>query len=170
MNCSVTEMAHFLGKKPLQMQLNDQQTLFFARLLTYKHAIYISDPYDTDSTMNDTSIAKEYEKVGVSLCTPDVGRGRMGNIKEQIRIATQNLHRVVVNPTLCQEFISAMQNARFPERAENSNSTSENLRPVHDFTSHFRTSFEYLILFLTQEEKKNTVQEQKMIQVANPIT
>jgi len=50
-------------------------------------------------------------------------------------------------------FVSAMQNARFPERNETSQSTGENHTPIHDATSHFRTSFEYLVNYIVEQEE-----------------
>lgn len=161
-------MAHFMAKRPLQGVLDDKTRDFFLRWMTYKNAIYISDPYDTESTMNDTSIAAEYAKVGINLLTPEILKGG-STIKEQIRLTTQAMNRIVVNP-MNSDFISAIQNARYPTRPETSQSTSENTKPVHDWTSHFRTALEYAILFLTQEEKKNTVQEPIYIQVPNYAT
>ncbi len=161
-------MAHFLAKRPLQGVMTDKEQAFFLRWTTYKNPIFIADPYDTESTMNDTSICAEYAKVGINLVTPEILKGG-SMIKEQIRLTTQALNRIVVNPANT-DFISAIQNARYPNRPENSQSTSENTKPVHDWTSHFRTSLEYAILFLTQEEKKNTVQEPIYIQVPNYAT
>jgi len=71
-----------------------------------------------------------------------------------------------------------MQNARYPERNEMSQSTSENIKPVHDQTSHFRTSYEYLINFIVESEesmgivggKRQEQSERVMIQKANMIT
>jgi hypothetical protein len=40
--------------------------------MTYKPATFIADPYDTHSTWNDTSISKEYAKLGIILTTPSV--------------------------------------------------------------------------------------------------
>ena len=50
----------------------------------------------------------------------------------------------------CLEFASAMMNAKYPERADNSTSTAPNYKPIHDWTSHFRTAFEYLINYLLE--------------------
>lgn len=57
-----------------------------------------------------------------------------------------------VNPR-CKDFISAIQNARYPKREPGSNSTSENKRPVHDQTSHYRTAMEYACLWVYENEK-----------------
>jgi len=40
-------------------------------------------------------------------------------------------------------FIECMRNARVPERTPGSQSTTENTKPVHDWTSHLRSSAEY---------------------------
>ena len=41
-------------------------------------------------------------------------------------------------------------NAKYPERADTSTSTAPNYKPIHDWTSHYRTAFEYLINYLLE--------------------
>ena len=41
------------------------------------------------------------------------------------------------------DFIDAIQNARFPQKSELSQSTNEIVKPVHDWTSHYRTALEF---------------------------
>lgn len=48
--------------------------------------------------------------------------------------------------------MAAISNARYPTRSDNSQSTSEITLPIHDQTSHYRTSMEYLVTYL--EERK----------------
>ena len=69
----------------------------------------------------------------------------MGRV--EVNVDTEN------TKSLNWEFLSAMQNARYPERNETSQSTGENYKPVHDQTSHFRTSFEYLVNFIVEQEE-----------------
>lgn len=38
-------------------------------------------------------------------------------------------------------------NARYPERSETSQSTSVQSKPIHDWTSHFRTALEYFFQY-----------------------
>ncbi len=116
-NLDITEMAHFMAKMPLPREMPNELLNFLARWSTYKRAIFIGDPYDTNSTWNNTSIADEYKKVGINLTVPQIIRGLHGNIPEQIRLTTQNLSRLKVNAA-CTDFISAMQNARYPETKE----------------------------------------------------
>jgi hypothetical protein len=48
-----------------------------------------------------------------------------------------------INFPQCAEFRDAMLNARFPIRSADSKSTAEVKGPIHDWTSHFRSAFEY---------------------------
>lgn len=55
-------------------------------------------------------------------------------------------------------FANAILNARFPTRPENSNATNEITKPVHDWTSHYRTALEYLVMYMVENpliEKKS---------------
>jgi dihydroxyacetone kinase-like predicted kinase len=80
------------------------------------------------------------------------------------------MYRLKVNSRL-DDFISAIQNATYPNRKENSNNTKPNRTPVHNFTSHYRTSLEYCMLFIIEEDKNNIIKpKKKFIEHANPIT
>lgn len=150
-NMSISEMANLLAKHPLPGQMDTGLADFYSRWMTYKKAIFIGDPYDTNATWNDTSIANEYRKVGITISVPMIAKWVKGNIAEQIRITQQNLSRIKVS-LRCTEFISAIQNAKYPTRKETSTATTENIKPIHDWTSHFRTALEYWVLFLVWNE------------------
>lgn len=51
--------------------------------------------------------------------------------------------RLEVNDKRCEPVMSAMRNAKYPEMREGSQRTNEPIKPIHDWTSHFRTSLEY---------------------------
>jgi hypothetical protein len=57
-------MAEFMACKP-SFQMDDEQLDFQARYRNYnwQKATFITDPYDTYSAMNDTTVFKEYAKV-----------------------------------------------------------------------------------------------------------
>lgn len=61
-NCSVTDIALLLAKKP-NMAMNNTVMEFYERYKRYKKATFVSDPYDTYATLNTSTIAKEYSKV-----------------------------------------------------------------------------------------------------------
>jgi hypothetical protein len=64
MNCSVTDMAELCITQP-KIVLDDIQMEFLERYKKYnwKRATFIGDPYDTHSTLNQSTIYEEYRKV-----------------------------------------------------------------------------------------------------------
>lgn len=151
---TIDECASLLAKQPI-WKLDDETLNFFERYKNYKLPIFIADPYDSNSSWNDTSISKIYRSYWITLNLPD----RKKTIQDRIRICQVNMWRIEVNVNTesinsCNWwFVSALQNARYPERLENSQSTWENNKPVHDTSSHFRTSFEYLVNFIIEQEE-----------------
>lgn len=80
--------------------------------------------------------------------------------EEQILMTRTNIYRIKYNDN-CVDFASAIMNAKYPERKEGSNSTTESTKPVHDWTSHYRTALEYLTVYLLENplaEKKPKAQ------------
>lgn len=165
MNCSITDMANFMACVP-KMSLTDAQLEFLERHRTYnwKRATFVSDPYDTHTKIKDyhndgTVIANEYRKVGINLVIP-----KIINTKAQIMQTRSNLYRLRYNDN-CLDFASAIMNARYPESKEGSNSTSRSDKPVHDWTSHFRTALEYAVWYLldnTLKKKKHLSDDRVM--------
>jgi hypothetical protein len=51
--------------------MDDEVSAFFDRYLAYKKGIYISDPYDIDSTLNDATIRDIYRAEGIHLIRSD---------------------------------------------------------------------------------------------------
>jgi hypothetical protein len=75
------------------------------------------------------------------------------------------------------DFVSAVQNSRYPKTEETSESTSDKHKPTK-LGSHFRTSFEYLINFIVEAEesmgiiggKRQQETEKVLVQKPNYIT
>lgn len=151
---TITECASLLAKQPT-WRLDDEALKFYERTKDWKQAVFIWDPYDSNSTWDDTSISKIYRNYWIILNTPDRKKG----IQDRIRICQLNMGRIEVNvdtedsKSLNWWFVASMQNARYPERNEMSQSTSENIKPVHDITSHFRSCFEYAINYIVEMEE-----------------
>lgn len=55
----------------------------------------------------------------------------------------------------CADFISAIQNAAYPQRTETSQSTSKSIKPIHNWTSHYRTALEYMMNFILEQEESS---------------
>jgi hypothetical protein len=84
---------------------------------------------------------QELEKYGIYVNTrPDK------NTFEVRRRETQLFMRELsgVNAGTCAALDDAMTSSRFPSRDEGSQATSEINKPIHDWTSHLRTSMEYM--------------------------
>lgn len=137
--------AEFLVWQP-RFNLEYHHEEFLKRFKTYnrKRAIRVSDPFDTDSSMWSTTIKKEYKKVWINLTYPE-SRDK----DEHIRLTTTNMYRIRYWEN-CDALASAIMNATYPERRETSQSTSENNRPVHNRTSHFRTALEYWVTYMIE--------------------
>ena len=56
-----------------------------------------------------------------------------------------SFRRLEINEKRCEYFIDCMRNARYPERGEQSKNVNEPSQPIHDWSAHFRTSYEYWI-------------------------
>jgi hypothetical protein len=80
---------------------------------------------------------------------------------EQILKTRTNIYRIRYNEN-CLDFANAILNARYPERKEDSNSTKENILPVHNWTSHARTALEYFVTYILENpllEKKRVAED-----------
>lgn len=128
------------------MALTDSMANFLDRYKTYNYmrATFIADPYDTKSALGNSTILDDYRKVGINLMLPQERKK-----EEQILKTRTNLYRIRYNEN-CLDFASAIANARYPERNETSQSTRVFTLPVHDFTSHARTSLEYLVTYILE--------------------
>lgn len=144
-NSSPQDMAEYLAWIP-KFQMNNSQLKFLERWKTYNrsNAIYISDPYDTHTKMGNSTIYDDYSKVWIKLQIP-YNRDK----KQQIQQTKANIYRLRYND-YCLDYASSMMNARYPEIRESSNRTWANDKPVHDWTSHFRTATEYGITYLQE--------------------
>lgn len=82
------------------------------------------------------------KEAGIVIQSKDWAGRVWGDMKEPTLLS---FRRLEINEMRNELFISAMRNAKYPKRRENSQSTSEPLKPVHDWTSHFRSAYEYFI-------------------------
>jgi len=160
-NCTPEQMAEFLSAQP-RIQLTNNMLEFFERYKQYnwKKAIFISDPYDTKSAMWNSTILNDYRKVGINLMLPQERKK-----SEQILKTRTNIYRIRYNNN-CLDFANAILNARYPERKDDSNSTKENILPVHNWTSHARTALEYFATYILENpllEKKRVAEDTRPV-------
>ena len=106
-------------------------------------AAHFGDPAGRQrNQVTRTSVIEELAKPGRGIyvqTAPDM------NTFEQRYHATQLFLRRIegINTPTCDPLVDAINSARFPERAENSQAMTEVSKPVHDESSHYRTSLEY---------------------------
>jgi len=175
---TIDECASLMAKQPI-WKFDDEALDFLERIKEYKPWTFIWDPYDTSATWNDTSIIKIFRNYWVELNVPD----RKKWIPERIRTCTLNLQRLQFNvnmedsQSINWNLISSLQSCRYPKREETSESTSANNIPTR-LGSHFRTSFEYLINFIVEQEetlwivgwKRKAERKKVLVEVPNYVT
>lgn len=147
------DCAEFLRCTP-KHQISDEENDFLQRYQTYnrQRATWISDPYDTMSKLGNSTIYDDYRKRKINLSIPQ-NRKKADHIQK----TKTNMYRIRWGE-YATNFANAILNARFPTRPENSNATNEITLPVHDWTSHYRTALEYLVMYMVENpliEKKS---------------
>lgn len=168
-NLTPTDFANFLAGRPT-VRLNQSELEFMERFSQYKTPVFIADPNDSDASMDKTSIRKIYKWVGIHIVTPKLIQAKgKGRVETQVQLVKQNMDRFQVNIPQCDEFISAIQNATYPKRSEDSQATTANTVPVHNWTSHYRTALEYLTMYICENEWKIWKRE-TTVEVADPVT
>ncbi len=82
------------------------------------------------------------KKGGIIIQSKDWAGREWKDLKEPTLLS---FRRLEINEERNEVFISAMRNAKFPKRRENSQAVNEPVKPVHDWTSHLRSAYEYFI-------------------------
>jgi hypothetical protein len=109
--------------------------------------------------MGNSTILDDYKKVWINLFLPKERRK-----EEQILKTRANIYRIEYNDN-CLDFASAIMNARYPERKEESNSTKAFLLPVHNWTSHYRTALEYWVTYVLENP---IIDKQRILEDTRP--
>lgn len=111
----------------------------------FKKAIHFGDPdVAKRSIQTGLSTRKVLENIGIYVQTkPEANHFHMR--KEQTKRMLQN--GIEINKTRgTDQWMECMKNARFPQRGESSEAVTPINLPVHDWTSHHRTSTEYFAI------------------------
>lgn len=106
-----------------------------------KTITHVGDPDVNKRNLITKESTKAYlDKKGIYVQSIPWGGRTWGDLKEK---TMRLFRRLVVDEKRCEPVLAAVRNAKYPERRESSQSTTEAVKPVHDWTSHFRTSVEY---------------------------
>lgn len=121
---------------------DDKDWEVMERTRMYKYTEHFGDPYNIDNRSvisQNKTIRWELRKVWIEVRT-----NRKSTIEERIREVSLEMGNIHVNKDLY-EFITAIEQSRYPQKPDNSQATTWGTKPVHNEFSHFRTALEYLI-------------------------
>jgi len=121
----------------------DYDLKLIERHKVWKQATHYGDPDVKKRNLTDKSSVKDIlEKEGIYVQTHYRTETDHYTIREKTKML---FRRLAINEKRCEYFIDAIRNARYPERSEANESTTPINKPIHDWTSHFRTSLEYYV-------------------------
>jgi hypothetical protein len=135
-----------------QMNSRFEWTDYDRRFIEWLHrhhlteATYYGDKHGEDTNMvtGTSPFAELTEKFGIYVIT-NLDPGRNTYVYRQRKLAEYASRMRFNDDWGAPELLAAIQNTRFPERKDTSQSTVESRKPIHDSGSHLRTSAEYFI-------------------------
>ena len=121
-----------------------------------KDVSHFGDPnVDSRSVITGSSTQTVLNKYNIYVTSKPWGGRSHRDLREKTILM---LRYTEVDQRRCAPLIDAMENARYPRRSEDSQSTAEVNKPIHDYTSHYRTAVEYFAdnepQYLSREEEK----------------
>lgn len=124
-----------------EFNYTDQEIAFFKAINHWAPAYFFGDPSGkqrhVESGISPYTILWQH---GITVNTNEAENEWLNRRDESKRM----LSRLAINETpQTKWFIECLKNARYPKREETSNLTTEIVKPVHDWTSHHRTQFEF---------------------------
>jgi len=121
---------------------DDKDWEVMERTRLYKYTEHFGDPYNIDNRnviSQNKTIRWELRKVWIEVRT-----NRKSTIEERIREVSLEMWNIHIDKNLY-EFITAIEQSKYPQKPDNSQATTWGTKPVHNEFSHFRTALEYLI-------------------------
>lgn len=149
-------------------QYENRELEIIKRHKDYRAATHYGDPdVNKRSYVDKRSASDILEKAGIYVQTKS-NRSDHLSIREITRML---FRRMEINEDRSEYFLDAIRNARYPQKSENSQSTSPIIKPIHDWTSHYRTSLEYFADNEPTREKHGAVLTDKEENLpTNPTT
>lgn len=109
----------------------------------WKSATHYGDPDVKKRSLGTMLSTKDILKnKGIYIQTHDRDATDHKSIRERTKML---FRRLDINEERNEYFIDCIRNARYPERSEMSQATTEVTLPIHNWTSHFRTALEYFV-------------------------
>lgn len=145
-NVPIQWMFPFLHR-PISSEFNYNQDHIDAinRFKQYGRAIHFGDPdvkKRSVASATMTSVKLELADIGVHVQT-NPGSNEFYERREKTKVLMQKGLEINETPGTA-KWLEAIDEARYPQRAETSQATNAITLPIHDWTSHHRTATEYL--------------------------
>lgn len=106
-----------------------------------KDVTHYGDPNVINRNLTDKKSAfNVLRERGIYVNSKPWGNRKHRDLREKTKLL---LRRTEINYERCAEFIEAMLSARYPKTRETAQPISPKDKPIHDWTSHFRSAFEY---------------------------
>lgn len=120
---------------------NDEDLAIIREVSEWKGATHFGDPAGNQHTEAAAmSVIEGLAKYKIYVNT-NTKANDLESRKTELKRVLMNLD---LNDTPGNRYwLECIKNARYPERQENSQATSENVKPIHDWTSHHRSESEY---------------------------
>ena len=143
-NVTIDYFVPFVGgelKSLRKYKYEDEEIEMIERHKDWQDAVHFGDP--TGENDNQTSgagknVIRQLRDLGIYVQT---NRQKFKH-RERIQSTKMLIRRLRVDKDLL-ELIDALENYRYPKKADLSQSTEEIVKPVHDWTSHYCTALEY---------------------------
>lgn len=144
--------------KPMdsKFQYTDDELKGINQISQYPPAIHFGDPdVKKRSILTGTSTRQELEKIKVYV--QSIPKNDFYIRREKTKVYLQKGIEINANPRT-DYFYESIKAARYPQREETSQATTPIALPIHDWTSHSRTSMEYFFVnidsFKDREDEK----------------
>lgn len=126
-----------------QFTYSDEQLAAIKTISGYPKGTHFGDPdVAKRSILTGSSTRKELQKINVyvmSMKSDFIVR------REKTKVFLQQGIEVNLHPRT-EYFLECVKQSRYPSREESSEATTPIVKPIHNWTSHFRTSLEYFAI------------------------
>jgi hypothetical protein len=151
-----------------KFQYNDEELKAITEISQYPKAIHFGDPdVKKRSILTGTSTRRELEQIKVYIQSTDKNDFYLRREKTKVYLQKG----IEINQGVRTDyFYEAIKSARYPQREENSQATTPIALPIHDWTSHARTSMEYFFVNIDRYLDVNTVKPSWADRAGNWLT
>jgi hypothetical protein len=154
----------FIGK-PInsKFQYDTEALVAIDRTRYMQQAIHYGDPDAGKRSMTSEELASvrtELVKANIYVQT-NVQANKFVNRREKTKVLLQSGIEVNLTPGT-EYWMECIDQARYPQRSDNSQATTAVVMPIHDWTSHHRTSTEYFAVNYVEQIKYHKQRNKQM--------